>query len=69
MNYMELTPFKVHAAPQHINVAHGKRKLAHNFNIKKVNNEVPKRLATILNVQQSELRVQTIQLRLTQSKI
>ena len=53
---MELTPFKVHAAPQHINVAHGKRKLAHNFNIKKVNNEVPKRLATILNVQQSELK-------------
>ena len=43
------TPFKVHAVPGHMKVAHGKRKLAH------VNN-VSKRLATILNVQQSELK-------------
>ena len=42
------TPFKVHAVPGHMKVAHGKRKLA------QVNNEVSKRLATILNVQQSE---------------
>ena len=43
------TPFKVHAVPGHMKVAHGKRKLA------QVNN-VSKRLATILNVQQSELK-------------
>ena len=48
LNELELTPFKVHAAPGHMKVAHGKRKLA------QVNNEVSKRLATILNVQQSE---------------
>ena len=55
LNELELTPFKVHAAPGHMKVAHGKRKLA------QVNNEVSKRLAKILNVQQSEL-VQTTQL-------
>ena len=49
LNELELTPFKVHAAPGHMKVAHGKRKLA------QVNNEVSKRLAKILNVQQSEL--------------
>ena len=49
LNELELTPFKVHAVPGHMKVAHGKRKLA------QVNNEVSKRLATILNVQQSEL--------------
>ena len=49
LNELELTPFKVHAAPKHMKAAHGKRKLA------QVNNEVSKRLATILNVQQSEL--------------
>ena len=43
------TPFKVHAVPGHMKVAHGKRKLA------QVNN-VSKRLVTILNVQQSELK-------------
>ena len=49
LNELELTPFKVHAALGHVKVAHGKQKLAH------VNNEVSKRLATILHVQQSEL--------------
>ena len=49
LNELELTPFKVHAVPGHMKVAHGKRKLA------QVNNEVPKRLVKILNVQQSEL--------------
>ena len=49
LNELELTPFKVHAVPGHMKVAHGKRKLA------QVNN-VSKRLATILNVQQSELK-------------
>ena len=49
LNQLELTPFKVHAIPGHMKVAHGKRKLA------QVNNEVSKRLAAILNVQQSEL--------------
>ena len=62
LNELELTPFKVHAAPGHMKVAHGKRKLA------QVNNEVSKSLATILNVQQSEL-VQTTRLRLTHNKI
>ena len=49
LNILELTPFKVHAVPGHMEVAHGKRKPA------QVNNDVSKRLATILNVQQSEL--------------
>ena len=49
LNGLELTPFKVHAVPEHIKIAHGKRKLA------QVNNEVSKKLAAILNVQQSEL--------------
>ena len=49
LNELELTAFKVLAAPGHMEVAHGKRKLA------QVNNEVSKRLATILNVQRSEL--------------
>ena len=48
LNELELTPFKVHAVPGHMKVAHGKWKLA------QVNNEVSKRLATILNVPQSE---------------
>ena len=48
LNEPELTPFKVHAVPGHMKVAHGKWKLA------QVNNEVSKRLATILNVPQSE---------------
>ena len=46
LNELELTPFKVHAVPVHMKAAHGKRK---------VNNEVSKRLATILNVEQSEI--------------
>ena len=50
LNELELTPFKVHVVLRHMKVAHGKPKLA------QVNNEVPKRLATILNVQQSELK-------------
>ena len=49
LNELELTSFEVHAVPGHMKVGHGKRKLA------QVNNEVSKRLATILNVQQSEL--------------
>ena len=49
LNELELTPFKVHAVPGHMKVAHGKWKLA------QAKNEVSKRLATILNVQQSEL--------------
>ena len=49
LNELELTPFKVHAVPGYMKVAHGKRKLA------QVNNKVSKRLATKLNVQQSEL--------------
>ena len=49
LNGLELTPFKVHAVPGHKKVAHGKRKLG------QINNEVSKRLATILFVQQSEL--------------
>ena len=49
LNELELTPFNVHAVPEHIKIAHGKRKLA------QVNNEVSKKLAAILNVQQSEL--------------
>ena len=44
LNKLELTPFKVHTVPGHMKVAHGKLKLA------QVNNEVSKRLATILNV-------------------
>ena len=50
LNELELTPFKVHAVPGHMKVAHGKWKLA------QVNNEVSKRLATILNIQQSKLQ-------------
>ena len=46
---LELTAFKVHAVPGHMKVPHGKQKLA------QVNNEVSKRLATKLNVEQSEL--------------
>ena len=46
---LELTPFKVHAVPAHMKVAHGKRKLA------QVNTEVSKGLATVLNVKQPEL--------------
>ena len=49
LHELELTPFKVHAVPGNMKVPHGKRELA------QVNNEVWKRLATILNVQQSEL--------------
>ena len=49
LNELELKLFKVHAVPAHMKAVHGKRKLA------QVNNEVPKRLATILNIQQSEL--------------
>ena len=49
LNELELTLFKVHAVPGHMKVAHGRRKLA------QVNNDVSKRLATILNLQQSEL--------------
>ena len=49
LNKLELTPFKVHAVPGQMEFAHGKRKLS------QVNNEVSKKLATILNVQQSEL--------------
>ena len=49
LNELELTAFKVLAVPGHMEVAHRKRKLA------QVNNEVSKRLATILNVQQSKL--------------
>ena len=48
LNKLELTSIKVHAVPGHMKVGHGKRKLA------QINN-VSKRLATILNVQQSEL--------------
>ena len=48
---LELTPFKVHVVPGHMKLAHGKRKRA------QLNNEVSKRLATILNVQQSELEI------------
>ena len=49
LNETELTPFKIHAVLGHMKVAHGKRKLP------QVNNEVSKRLVTILNVQKSEL--------------
>ena len=49
LNELELTPFKVHAVPGHMKVARGKRKLA------QIHNEVSKRLAVILNVQQSDL--------------
>ena len=49
LDELELTLLKAHAVPGHMKVAHGKQKLA------QVNNEVLKRLATILNVQQSEL--------------
>ena len=42
---LELTDFKVHAVPGNMKVPHGKRELA------QVNNEVSKRLETILNVQ------------------
>ena len=49
LNKLELTSIKVHAVHGHMKVGHGKRKLA------QINNEVSKRLATILNVQQSEL--------------
>ena len=49
LNELELTPFKVQVIPGHMKVSHGKRKLA------QVNNEVSKRLAAILNVQQSDL--------------
>ena len=48
LNETELTPFKIHAVLGHMKVAHGKRKLP------QVNNEVSKRLVTILNVQKSE---------------
>ena len=47
LNELELTPFKVHAVPGHMKVAQGK--------LAQIKNEVSKRLATILNVQQSEL--------------
>ena len=63
LNELELTPFKVHAVPENIKIAHGKRKLA------QVNNKVSKKLAAILNVQQSELESTDTQLRLTQNKI
>ena len=49
LNEIELILIKVHVVPGRMKVAHGKRKLA------QVNNEVSKRLAAILNVQQSEL--------------
>ena len=49
LNELELTPFKVQVIPGHMKVSHWKRKLA------QVNNEVSKRLAAILNVQQSDL--------------
>ena len=49
LNELELTTFKVHAVPGYMKVAHQKQKLA------QVISEVSKRLATILNVQQSEL--------------
>ena len=49
LNELELTSFKIYAVPGHMKVAHGKQKLA------QVNNEVSKKLATILNVQQPEL--------------
>ena len=45
LNELELAPFKVHAVSGHIKAAHGKWKLA------QINNEVSKRLATMLNVQ------------------
>ena len=45
INELELTDFKVHAVPGNMKVPHGKRELA------QVNNEVSKRLETILNVQ------------------
>ena len=48
-NDLEITPFKVHAVPGHMKAAHRKRKLA------QVDNDVSKKLDTILNVQQSEL--------------
>ena len=48
LNEIELILIKVHVVPGRMKVAHGKRKLA------QVNNEVSKRLATILNVPQSE---------------
>ena len=44
LNELEITPFKVHAVPGHMKIAHGKRKLA------QVKNKVSKRLTTILNV-------------------
>ena len=44
LNELDIAPFKVHAIPGHMKVAHLKRKLA------QVNIEVSKRLATILNV-------------------
>ena len=44
LNELELTPVKVHAVPGHMTVVLGKQKLAQG------NNEVSKRLATILNV-------------------
>ena len=47
LNEPKLTPFKVQAVPRHMKVACGKQKLA------QVNNKVSKKLATILNVQQS----------------
>ena len=49
LNVLELTPFKVYAVPGHMKFAHGKWKLV------QVNNEVSKKLATILNLQQSEI--------------
>ena len=47
LNELKLTPFKVQAVPRHMKVACEKQKLA------QVNNKVSKKLATILNVQQS----------------
>ena len=49
LNELELTSFKAYAVPGHMKDAHGKRKLAQG------NNEVSKKLAAVLNVQQSVL--------------
>ena len=50
LNQLELTSFKAYAVPGHTKVGHVKRKLAQG------NNEVSKKLAAALNVQQSELQ-------------
>ena len=49
LNELKPTPLKVQAVPRHMKVACRKWKLA------QVNNKVSKKLATILNVEQSEL--------------